>query len=159
MSYHGISTTVSISTHDMKYTYILIWFLFKTIQYITVEHVQDSLKLQPQFHQGNLIILLVRWVELGWIKRLQTLKCRKGYHWAAESPSNKDIMTWTHFPHYCPFVRGIFWALIQYKYIILTVEGDKRSSYLHNGISYAGKMSSFYWIRPLVTPSNWTCNA
>ena len=32
--------------------------------------------------------------------------------------------------------------------------GDKtvvRSSYLHNGISYAGKMSSLYWIRALVS--------
>ena len=32
--------------------------------------------------------------------------------------------------------------------------GDKtvvRSSYLHNGISYTGKMSSLYWIRALVT--------
>ena len=31
--------------------------------------------------------------------------------------------------------------------------GDKtvvRSSYLHNGISYAGKMSSLYWIRALM---------
>ena len=31
--------------------------------------------------------------------------------------------------------------------------GDKtvvRSSYLHNGISYTGKMASFYWISPLV---------
>ena len=32
--------------------------------------------------------------------------------------------------------------------------GDKtvvRSSYLHNGISYAGKMSSLYWIRALIS--------
>ena len=32
--------------------------------------------------------------------------------------------------------------------------GDKtilRSSYLHNGISYSGKMTSLYWIRALVT--------
>ena len=32
--------------------------------------------------------------------------------------------------------------------------GDKmviRSSYLHNGISYTGKMSSLYWISPLVS--------
>ena len=32
--------------------------------------------------------------------------------------------------------------------------GDKtvvRSSYLHNGISYTGKMTSFYWIRALCT--------
>ena len=31
--------------------------------------------------------------------------------------------------------------------------GDKtvvRSSYLHNGISYTGKMTSFYWIGPLI---------
>ena len=35
--------------------------------------------------------------------------------------------------------------------------GDKtvvRSSYLHNGISYTGKMVSFYWISPL----EWTVN-
>ena len=34
--------------------------------------------------------------------------------------------------------------------------GDKtvvRSSYLHNGISYAGKITSFYWIRALVADS------
>ena len=34
--------------------------------------------------------------------------------------------------------------------------GDKtvvRSSYLHNGISYTGKMSSLYWIRALVVKS------
>ena len=36
--------------------------------------------------------------------------------------------------------------------------GDKtvvRSSYLHNGISYTGKMASFYWISPLVCFSWW----
>ena len=35
--------------------------------------------------------------------------------------------------------------------------GDKmvvRSSYLHNGISYTGKMSSLYWIGALVTDVN-----
>ena len=34
--------------------------------------------------------------------------------------------------------------------------GDKtvvRSSYLHNGISYTGKMTSLYWFRPLVSMS------
>ena len=48
-------------------------------------------------------------------------------------------------------------ALIQYKDVILPVyrkshRGDKtviRSSYLHNGISYTGKISSLYWIRAL----------
>ena len=40
--------------------------------------------------------------------------------------------------------------------------GDKtvvRSSYLHNGISYTGKMTSFYWISPLsdIDPDN-MCN-
>ena len=33
--------------------------------------------------------------------------------------------------------------------------GDKtveRSSYLHNGISYTGKMSSLYWFSPLIAP-------
>ena len=38
------------------------------------------------------------------------------------------------------------WALIQYKDDILPV----RPSYLHNGISYTGKMTSLYWIRALV---------
>ena len=36
--------------------------------------------------------------------------------------------------------------------------GDKtvvRSSYLHNGISYSGKMSSLYWISPLVSVVSW----
>ena len=36
--------------------------------------------------------------------------------------------------------------------------GDKtvvRSSYLHNGISYTGKMSSLYWFRPLGSYDNW----
>ena len=35
--------------------------------------------------------------------------------------------------------------------------GDKmviRSSYLHNGISYTGKMTSLYWIRALLVPSS-----
>ena len=48
------------------------------------------------------------------------------------------------------------WALIQYKYVILQYRkshcGDKtvvRSSYVHNGISYTGKMTSLYWISPL----------
>ena len=38
--------------------------------------------------------------------------------------------------------------------------GDKtvvRSSYLHNGISYAGKMSSLYWIGALLWPSLLLC--
>ena len=47
------------------------------------------------------------------------------------------------------------WALIQYKDVVLPVYcGDKtvgRSSYLHNGISYAGKMLSLYWISPQVS--------
>ena len=47
--------------------------------------------------------------------------------------------------------------------------GDKtvvRSSYLHNGISYTGKMSSLYWIRALllsvafrISMSHWGCSA
>ena len=53
----------------------------------------------------------------------------------------------------------IIWALIQYhrhrfyQYKISNC-GDKtvvRWSYLHNGISYTGKMTSLYWISPLVT--------
>ena len=52
------------------------------------------------------------------------------------------------------------WAPIQYKDAILYQYrkshcGDKtivRSSYLHNGISYTGKMvSSLYWINPLLS--------
>ena len=38
--------------------------------------------------------------------------------------------------------------------------GDKtvvRSSYLHNGISYTGKMSSLYWIRALISGDKWWC--
>ena len=38
--------------------------------------------------------------------------------------------------------------------------GDKtvvRSSYLHNGISYTGKMSSLYWIGALVGSNAWNC--
>ena len=38
--------------------------------------------------------------------------------------------------------------------------GDKtvvRSSYLHNGISYTGKIISFYWIDPLVAKVQLTC--
>ena len=49
-------------------------------------------------------------------------------------------------------------ALIQYKMSSYRYRkshcGDKtvvRSSYLHNGISYTGKMSSLYWIRAQVT--------
>ena len=49
-------------------------------------------------------------------------------------------------------------ALIQYKDAILPQYrkshcGDKtvvRSSYLHNGISYTGKMRSLYWISPQI---------
>ena len=36
--------------------------------------------------------------------------------------------------------------------------GDKtvvRSSYLHNGISYTGKMTSLYWFSPLISISRW----
>ena len=46
-------------------------------------------------------------------------------------------------------------APIQYKDVVLPVYdthcGDKtvvRSSYLHNGISYSGKMASLYWFSP-----------
>ena len=51
------------------------------------------------------------------------------------------------------------WAMIQYKDVLHVYQyrkshcGDKtvvRSSYLHNGISYTGKMSSLYWIRAMV---------
>ena len=49
------------------------------------------------------------------------------------------------------------WALIQCKDVILQCRGSHcgdqtivRSSYLHNGISYIGKISSLYWIRPLI---------
>ena len=38
--------------------------------------------------------------------------------------------------------------------------GDKtvvRSSYLHNDISYTGKMTSFYWISPRLSPSHKVC--
>ena len=42
------------------------------------------------------------------------------------------------------------WALIQYKDIIL------RPSYLHNGISYTGKMTYLYWISPqMFIITNW----
>ena len=56
------------------------------------------------------------------------------------------------------FIAVSSWALIQYKDDIfpfnenLTVEikAVVRSSYLHNGISYAGKMASIYWTRALL---------
>ena len=32
-----------------------------------------------------------------------------------------------------------------------------RSSYLHNGISYTGKMSSLYWIRAMISGDKWWC--
>ena len=38
------------------------------------------------------------------------------------------------------------WALIQHKDVIL------QPSYLHNGISYTGKMTSLYWVGALVSP-------
>ena len=58
----------------------------------------------------------------------------------------------------------ILWALIQYKMSSYQYRkshcGDKtvvRSSYLHNGISYTGKMSYLYWIGALVywEPFSW----
>ena len=59
--------------------------------------------------------------------------------------SSTDTKTW---------VLGI-WALIQYKVTSYQYRkshcGDKtvvRSSYLHNGISYTGKISSLYWTSP-----------
>ena len=49
------------------------------------------------------------------------------------------------------------WALIPCKMLSCQCRGSHygdqtiiRSSYLHNGISYIGKISSLYWIRPLI---------
>ena len=58
-------------------------------------------------------------------------------------------------PDHLVWMGGIqTWGLIQYKEAIYQYRkshcGDKtvvRSSYLHNGISYTGKMTSLYWIR------------
>ena len=49
-------------------------------------------------------------------------------------------------------------ALIQYKDDMMTSYQYRtvvRSSYLHNGIFYAGKMISLYWIRPKVIELHW----
>ena len=71
---------------------------------------------------------------------------------------HNDVMTWKRFPHYWYDVRKFTgpWFNIKmssYQYGKSHC-GDKtvvRSSYLHNGISYTGKMSSLYWIEALVT--------
>ena len=78
------------------------------------------------------------------------------------------VMTWKLFLHYWPFVQGIHWLSMDshHQWIPSTGPrfnikmssyryrkshcGDKtvvRSSYLHHGISYTGKMTSLYWIR------------
>ena len=60
---------------------------------------------------------------------------------------------------YCSDLHNVieYWAPSQYKNVILPVSeipcGDKtivRLSYLNNGISYTGKMTSLHWIRALV---------
>ena len=67
------------------------------------------------------------------------------------------FVIWKHFLHFWPFVRGIHWTpgswfnikMSSYQYRKSHC-GDKtvvRSSYLHSGISYTGKMTSLYWIR------------
>ena len=68
--------------------------------------------------------------------------------------SNRQYGSWNpSYKHECgynPVIQEAM-ALIQYKDVVLPEkDGDKtvvRSSYLHNGISYTGKMTSWYWIR------------
>ena len=64
--------------------------------------------------------------------------------------------------HHCARIASewkkiTFWAPIQYKDDILLVSEIplwiSRPSYLHNGISYTGKMTSLYWIRAQVCGS------
>ena len=64
------------------------------------------------------------------------------------------------------FQYNIIRGLNQYKDAILPIFkthcGDKmilRPSYLHNGISYTGKMTSLYWIRALVCVKAWILGA
>ena len=77
-----------------------------------------------------------------------------------------DVMEWKCFPHYWPFVNGIHPSSAgtvvttrsgpRFNIKVSSYKsrkshcGDKtvvRSSYLHYGIFYTGKMSSLYWIR------------
>ena len=83
-----------------------------------------------------------------------------------------DVIKWKHFPRYWPFVRGTHrwpedsphkgqqhWPGPRFNIKMTSYQyrkshcGDKtilRPSYLNNGISYTGKMTSLYWIRTLV---------
>ena len=91
--------------------------------------------------------------------------------WRTVCWGHKDVMPWKRFPHFWLFAKGIIhrssvtggflsqragpWFNIKttsYQYRKSHC-GDKtvvRSSYLHNGISYTGKISSLYWISPQV---------
>ena len=97
------------------------------------------------------------------------LKCLKDYE---KDKKYFLCTTWSNTQHHvvhCPLsgaagVKHIYsvseavtiWAPIQYKMSSYQYRkshcGDKtlvRSSYLHNGISYTGKMASLYWFSPL----------
>ena len=65
------------------------------------------------------------------------------------------VLTRTHFVHQWPFVWesgpwfNIKMTSYQYRKSHCVDKTVVRSSYLHNGISYTGKMSSLYWIGAL----------
>ena len=70
----------------------------------------------------------------------------------------------SYFNSRCVFIMIHTRALIQYNILSYRYRksnyGDKtvvRSSYLHNDISYTGKMTSFYWISPRLSPSHKVC--
>ena len=120
-----------------------------------------------------------RWFEMEWCSYDVTLMIGIIAVWYGAVPS---IKTWQIFSKiYIPTsdtpwrtydgkvwglssVQSMIWArfdikMPSYQYRISHC-GDKRIirlSYLHNGISYTGKMTSLYWMRSLVLPLQMTC--
>ena len=60
-------------------------------------------------------------------------------------------------PMYLKFWAGLSMMMTSYQYMKSHC-GDKtilRPYYLHNGISYTGKMTSFYWIGAMIFIQHW----
>ena len=86
------------------------------------------------------------------------------YSWCESTkPTNLVKVIWRWIEHKLKYWRQGGWFNIKmssYQYRKSHC-GDKtilRPSYLHNGISYTGKMTSLYWIRALVVyiPGTWS---
>ena len=132
----------------------VIWYRFfsqKTCEYIHIKltRVTKYIQVGPVFDRRFLNVWIgwdheffIRRIIVKNINKYLHFKCKLGYLWGSWNSHSRKVRIWT---------------LIQYK--IWSYQYTKshwrdkmviRLSYLHNGISYTGKMASLYWISPLL---------